>query len=108
MLVQWIVVAIWYAWSPFPESGADRAAFAVALAIAGPAISAPAFVAANGLVVLYPDWAGKPASGSCSERLGAPRNVVRLATFVAAAVALAPAALAGVFAGWIAWTVVGP
>ncbi len=106
-LVQWLLVAIWWAASPFPESGVERVASALAAAIAGPAISLPGFLVANGLVVLYPDWAGRPAAGSSPlEGFGA-RNLLGVVTFVFAAVALTPAALAGAIVGWAAWPVLG-
>jgi len=106
---QGLLAALCYAFAAgaFPGSRADHAAFALAMAIGGPASSAAPFVIANGLVVLYPDWAGKPAGGASPlDRLGA-QNLVGVVVAFASAVAIAPAALAGGVVAFATWPVLG-
>ncbi len=109
-VVQWLLVALWYAFAAtlFPGSREDQLAFAVAMAVGGPAVSAAAFVIANGLVVLYPDWAGKPAGGQTPLEVLGGQRLLNLATMALTAVALVPAAVAGGLVGAAAWPIVGP
>jgi hypothetical protein len=106
-VTQWALVGVSWSCSWGVMPAAERGAVALALALAGPAVSAAEYLVANGLVVLYPEFAGAPIRGATPlDHLGA-RNVVGLVTVLASAVALVPPAVIGGAVGFAAWPALG-